>query len=295
MLKISKATIKDILNPKNDFIWQHGEVIKLPMELIEINNFNFNEMSVDEFNLLAENINDAGMIEPIIVVPIIPKEKNKPYKFRIVGGEHRFEAMRLDDAEIINAVITDPKIMTEKEQMKQCARLNKIHGSANKEKFKSFVEKIITEHNVSFDEAAHELGFVDKDEFQNMLEDARESLPNIAAKKEFDRVREEIKTVDDLTLVLNSLFTKFGSSIPYNYMILDFGGKNHIWIRLKDKKDYKLVLDKAEEAQSKKVTFDSVLRNLLIKTNFSEFIKNNKKDLEEPKEECFESLVGDNL
>lgn len=283
-MKITKATIEDLLNPEIIFEWEHGEVISLPIELIEPNDFNYNEMSPEEFNLLVDNLNEVGLIQPIIVVPILPKEENKIYKFKIIGGEHRFEAMRLADASAIKAVICDPEKFNEKEQMRQCARLNKIHGSPNKEKFKKFVEKMMVEHEITFDDMAAELGFVDQDEFHRMLEEARDSLPTEEAKKDFDNVKDEIKTVDELTLILNKLFTKYGDTVPYNYMIIDFGGKDHIWVRMLDKKDYKLVVDKAKECQGENITFDSFIRNLLLNVNVQAFIKNNKDKLEQPTE-----------
>lgn len=47
-----------------------------------------------------------------------------------------------------------------------------------------------------------------------LIDDTRESLPP-EMRKEFDKAKEEIKTVDDLSLVLNRLFTKYGSTLPY--------------------------------------------------------------------------------
>lgn len=287
-IKIGLATIKDFEDPNVEFIWDHGIVVDVPIKQVVCNSWNYNEMSAEEFNLLGENINEVGFLEPILIVPIIPKKEGKPYEFRIVNGEHRYEAQRLEDAKTVRATIADPNRFNEKEQMRQTARMNQIHGKPNKVKFKGFVEALITKHGISFDELSHELGFVDQDEFGALMDNARQALPP-EAKKEFDEVKDTIKTVDDLTNLLNRLFINYGNTLPANFMILDFGGKDLIWVRMAHR-EYKRIVSIARQCIENGVTFDSVIMRLLEGTKFDEFIEINKDNLDEVKEKKIESL-----
>jgi len=231
-------------------------------------------MSPEEFDLLAENIDDVGFLDPILVVPL-PNGK-----FRIIDGEHRFEQQRLSDAALVKCVVADPEILDETKQKFQTVRFNKIRGKLNYKKFNELVEDLMQSGEYTYDELAHELGFADEDEFEAMLDSARESLPSEEMKEEFDKAREEIKTVDDLSLVLNRLFTKYGDTLPANFMILDFGGKEHIWVRMPPR-EYKKIKDKVRECMAYGYKFDSVLSHMLTILPVGKFIEKYSDLLEE--------------
>ena len=46
-------------------------------------------------------------------------------------------------------------------------------------------------------------------------------------------------------------------------MIMDFGGKEHIWVRLKDKKAYEQVKAAAEVCRDNSLTFSSAVLSVL--------------------------------
>lgn len=269
-IKISEATMEELKTPGVKFIWEHGIIRKIPMAQIVPNDYNFNEMSPEEFNILAENVGDVDFLDPILIVPTATP-KGMPQMFKIVDGEHRFEQQRIDDATEIQSVVADPKILTEKEQMRQTARMNRIRGHTNKEKFQKFVDTMLSKHGIPVDEIAYEMGYTDQSEFDALKDSVRESLPTQKAKEDFDKVKEEIKTVDDLTDLLNKLFTKYGSTLTHNYMFLDFGGVESIWIRLQ-REDFKLFSKVIEEARSEDATFDSVMVNVFKKLNIKKFV-----------------------
>ena len=143
-----------------------------------------------------------------------------------------------------------------------------------------------------FEDIAHNLGFADEEEFDHLIQSARDSLPTAEMKKEFDAAKDEIKTVDDLTTLLNRLFTKYGDTLPANFMILDFGGKEHIWVRL-SKKQFKLIQDKARVCLELGVTFDSVISHVLTVMDTKKFINTFSDQLEkiEQKPESIDELV----
>ena len=289
--KISEATLNDIKTPGMEFIWEHGTTREIPMAQIEPNDYNYNEMSSEEFNLLAENVSDVNFLDPLLIVPV-PTSKDNPQMFRIVDGENRFEQQRIDDAEVISCVIADPNILTEKEQMRQTARMNRIRGHTNKDKFRKFVDKMITEHGVPVEELAYEMGFVDQSEFDTLKQTVRGSLPPGGAKEEFDQVKDEIKTVDDLTNLLNKLFTKYGSTLTHHYMFLDFGGVESIWIRLK-REDFKLFSKLAQDSLKEDAALDSVLVNVFKRLNTKKFIDKYRDSIDSGDKETMFDIDGE--
>lgn len=267
--KISKEVIQ----------WKHGEPVRLPIDAIEPNPWNPNEMSSDDFNMLSENVNEVDFLDPILVVPL-PIKKGGTQRYRIVDGEHRWEQQRLMEKKDILCIIGDPKIFDEKQQMRQTVRFNKIRGHLNIKKFAALANAMMEEHGVPFEELAHEFGFTDETELEQMLEAARETLPSDEAKKEFDKAKGEIKTIDDLANLLNKLFSKYGDTLPGHFMILDFGGKEHIWVRV-PKNEFRKIVHRARSCMTEGVTFDSVVCRMLMTADLPKFIKTHRDFLED--------------
>jgi len=266
---------------KKDF--KHGEIRNIPIEDISANDWNPNEMTADEFNMLSENLDDVDFLQPLLVVPTAIVEGRQRY--RIIDGEQRFEAQRLRDVLELPCVIADPERVPESKQKFQTVRMNKIKGSLNTKKFNALVEDLVKSGEYKFDELAHEFGFVDEDEFDLLIASARDSLPdNPDMRKEFDAAKEDIKTVDDLSLLLNRLFTKYGDSLPYNFMILDFGGKEHIWVRMPSK-EFGKAKAHAREAMENGITFDSIMSRVLTLMDVGKFVEKHRDFLEEAKKE----------
>lgn len=248
------------------------EVVMLPKDKIRANPYNPNVVSADIFNSIVENIEDFGFVQPIIVAPLPKKDK---HDFQIIDGEHRFDALCLLDVSEIPCII---KSVSLDEQKFQTVKMNRLRGKMDLKKFTALVEDLMAKY--SFEEVAEYLAFTDPTELEQMIESTRESLPTDELKEEFDKVKNDIKTIDDLSIVLNRLFTSFGSTLPANFMILDFGGKNHIWVRMR-KGDYRKILGKAREVLSHGHTFDSFLSRILSVIPVEKAIDKHKTFLEE--------------
>lgn len=270
-----KKITEDVKQEKK---WEHGAFVELDINDLEENELNPNEMSPDEFDMLSENIEEAGFLDPLLVVPL-PLEKGKKQRFRIIDGAHRWRRQRLAGETKVPCVLADPARLSEKDQLKQLVRMNKIRGSFNLKKFARLADEMMTRYEVPFEELAHELGYADEDEFQHLIDAARDSLPNAEAMKEFDKAKKELRTVDDLSLLLNRLFTSFGDSLPAHFMILDFGGKEHIWVRMKQPV-YKIVKSRAKECLEYGVTFDSIILRLLLLLDVADFARQHCDFLE---------------
>lgn len=253
-------------------VYKHGEMIKLPMADIICNDYNPNELTADEFEMLIENIEGVDFIVPLLVVPI------EGGKFRIIDGEHRFDVLKLREAVVAPCVVADPGRIPELEQKFQTVRMNVIRGKPNKAKLSKLVEDIIAEADMEAEDVAYRMGFGDYDEFLVLVESVRESLPD-EAKADFDKAKGEIKTVEDLNLLINRLFAKYGETLPYNFMIIDFGGKKHLWVRM-SAAEHKRIVGKARSAMAKGVTFDSVVAHVLSLLDIDAWIDDHRDFLE---------------
>lgn len=227
------------------------KIVMIPIDKIKPNEWNPNELSDVMFNRLVSDMQDIGFLQPVLVTPM------EDGTYRIVDGEHRYEGAKLLDHEKVPAVILAGEFAKDETRQKmQTMRMNMIRGDVDKRKLMALVTDLAT--TMPIEDVADGMAFDDVDGLRALINDARASLtPEM--RKEFDKAKEEIKTVDDLSLVLNRLFTKYGSTLPFNYMIMDFGGKDHLWVRLKDKGAYNKVKAAAELCRAHSVTFSSAV------------------------------------
>lgn len=254
--------------PKLKQSMSHGAFLEIPIEKIEANSWNPNEMNDEEFEMLQNNISKVGFLDPILVVPI------EDGRFRIVDGEHRFEAQR-GYAKTIQAIVCDPELFDETTSKIETVRMNKIRGGFNISKFNALVNDLVKNHEIPFDSIAQELGFVDESEFQQLVEDSRKQLPREAV-KEFDRSVRKIENIDQLHKLVERLWMKYGDTLGANFMILDYGGKRNIWVQIKRSSYVKTIVEKLREVLAEGYTVDSFIVALLNSVDIVNFIAENK-------------------
>jgi hypothetical protein len=198
----------------------------LNKDLLVPNKNNPNEMTDAEFNMLADNIEKTGLTDPLLVRPI------EDGKYRIVGGHHRFEVAKiLGFEEVPCNIITDPNFDDDAEAF-QVVRMNVIRGHMSPEKFMKMYEGLSAKY--ADDIMRESFGFADEDEFRKLVKQVAATLPP-EQKKEFEKAAKELKTIDGITTLLNTLFTKYGDTVPHGYMIVDYGGKESVWVRVDNK------------------------------------------------------------
>ena len=197
--------------------------VMLPVSSLFSNEKNPNKMSDKEFNLLCDNIERVGMTDPIFV-----RELGEG-KYRIIGGHHRFEVAKLlDFVEVPCTVITDPNF-SEDEESFQVMRHNMIRGKLDPEKFQQLFAGLKEQY--AEDVIAESFGFADEKEFAKVMKQMQKKLPK-DMQAAFEEASKEIKTIDGLSKLLNRLFSEYGDSLPYGYMLIDFGQKDSIWLRM---------------------------------------------------------------
>jgi polyhydroxyalkanoate synthesis regulator phasin len=271
-----KQKTKKKAKPKQE----HGEVKKILVDDITKNDWNPNEMTDEEFEMLIDNIEKVMFLDPPLVVPVDP-DLNGGKKFRVVDGEHRIEAAREIGIEEIPVVIADPEIFDEDTQKKQTVRMNQIKGQHNIEKLNKLIDDLVSRGVMTPQEAAFEIGFANQDEFDLIREQARDSLPaEPGIRKEFDEKVKEAKSVDEIYEIVMKLMKKYGNSLVANYMIIAIDRGRNLWVKLdgslvrKFEKMAKICLNEG-------VTFDSFIVEALQGIKAKEFIEEHREDLAE--------------
>lgn len=219
------------------------------------NTQNPNEMSEAEFNMLYDNVERMGVTDPILV-RAHPEQEGK---YRIVGGHHRWEVAKLHGLEEIPVtIITDPSFDDDMEKF-QMVRHNVIRGRMTPQKFMGLYQSLQGKYEQEL--AAELFGFSSEEEFKKLILSTANSLPP-EMKQTFLDASKDLKTIDDLSLVLNRLFTTYGDTVPYGYMIFDYGGEDHIWLRM-DKKQKDDFIEFGQYCVNKNRTIDKAFTVLL--------------------------------
>lgn len=224
--------------------------LDLPVDLLEKNESNPNKMSPREFDLLVDNIEKTGLTDPILVRPLdlksvtelsksasgdklVEQFVSKGLRFRIVGGHHRLDAaIYLGFEKVPCTVIMDPTFDEEQEKF-QLVRMNMIKGRLDPQAFFDLYNQLSAQYTDEILQDA--FGFADEAEFKKLINQTAKALPDPKLQKKFKEAAQEIKTIDGLSKLLNQMFTQYGDTIPYGYMVVDYGGKRSMWLRVEKK------------------------------------------------------------
>jgi hypothetical protein len=187
-------------------------------------------MKDGEFNKLSENIDEIGFAEPIHVA------LNKDGTYTIIGGEHRYRAASLRDIETLPAIVLDDleegKDNWENKRRFQLVRLNVIKGKIDPLTFTLMVEKLGADY--SKDIMADMFGFANEKAFLTLYKEVRAALPS-EMQKELDKSKAQIRTIEDLSRILNKIFTEHGQELDHGFMWFTYGGIDHFYVKM-DKK-----------------------------------------------------------
>lgn len=196
----------------------------LPTDVLLPNPSNPNKMQPREFDLLVDNITKIGFVDPVFCRPH-PTEDGM---FLIIGGHHRWEAAKYLKLSHVPVTITnDPEFDDEMHDM-QLVRMNVIHGEISPSHFLELYSKYAKKYG---DEVLQDMfGFAEEAQFRKLIAQTKKSLPK-EMQVTFQAAAKELKTIDGLAKLLNSLFAKYGSTLEFGYMIVDFGGKDSVWVR----------------------------------------------------------------
>lgn len=222
--------------------------VMLPVASLFVNDLNPNVMSDIEFNLLYDNIERLGIVDAIMVRPVGDK-------YRIVGGAHRFEVAKLQAFEDVPCTIVDHDDFDDDAEKFQIVRMNVIRGQMTPDKFFKLYTSLSSKYT---DEILKDsFGFADEAEFRRLLKSVQKGLP-ADMQEVFKEESKNVKTIDDLARMLNRLYTKYGDTLPYGYMLMDFGDKESVWLRMSEK-TREALYEVGALCRSKQRTMDSIL------------------------------------
>lgn len=230
---------------------------------IEFADWNPNEQDAQTFNILVDSIREDGFVEPVQVIPVGDK-------FRVIGGEHRVKAVRTLGWKQIPAVIL--KEYTEDTQKFLTVRMNVLKGKLNPIKLNKLAEQYAKKYGQ--DQLAKLFGMNDPKALNKVYSSIRKQMPE-ELKKKLDESKKEVKTIDDLSNVLNEIFRNYGSSVPYNFIYFTFGGKKHVLIQ-SNKKTFETLSGLLKVANQKNVDANIPLHNLIKKWEGNEDIWEEK-------------------
>lgn len=220
----------------------------IPIEKLEPNKWNPNEEDEEKFNRLVKSIEDAGIIQPINVVP-----SEELDMYRIISGEHRYKAAKVLGYKKIPCIVH--KDFDIDRQKFITVRMNVIQGKLNPMKLANLIEDLSKKYEKEVMEEL--MGFTDEAVFHSIFEQIKRDLPE-EIKEKLEESRQEIKTIDDLSNVLNRIFTEYGDTVPYNFIFFTFGGKKHLMIR-SEKKLFKKMEDILRYCQNNKIDINDFL------------------------------------
>jgi len=199
------------------------ETKMIPLDQIKPLDENPRFMTDEEFNALVDNIQTKGFGTPLTVW-----WNDDIKKYELVKGHRRYDALTyLDSKE------AECKIATEygnREEMLMDAMADNINvGHFDPMKMTELFNYLKAK---GYDEASirEKMGITNDKQLSSLIKQFKKELPPELADK-LEEVKDEIKTIDDLSIVLNRLFNEYGTTLPSNFMIFDFGGKDCMWVR----------------------------------------------------------------
>lgn len=214
-----------------------GDLIDLDVEAAEPCGWNANEMDADTFDRLCQELSvedgGVGMIDPIQVVKMKPDDRHAAPWFQIMGGEHRWRAAKVLGWPTIPAVVLRGERWDDQDLRKfVTVRLNALHGKLNPKKFADLYRDVAQRHS---EEALQGLmAFTDKDAWNNLTSGISKSLEKAGVPKkkikQFEKATKELGQVKDLSAIIGRLFQEHGEDLKQNFMVLSFGGKEHLYI-----------------------------------------------------------------
>lgn len=216
----------------------------LDIELLENADYNPQEQSKATFNKLVNKIRKNGFSGTVKVAP----HPRKQGKFVIVAGNHAVDAARVVGLKKLPCnVFYD---WDEDQQKAENVSDNMVRGKFNLEKLAKLYEEMSKKFGVEL--AQDMMGFdTDENMLKSVIKQVQRGLPQDLA-KEIEKAKDEIETVDQLAAILNEMFAKYGSDLDYGFMIFEFGGKSHYWIKMNDKlrKKMKQLAQECREMQT---------------------------------------------
>jgi hypothetical protein len=211
---------------------------------------------VRTFNATVASIQEEGWLQPAASVVDLGNGQ-----YEIVGGEHRWRAARVLGLEEVPCWMLDPEKFGKDRRDWSLMKMNIVAGKVNPEKFARMYERLVKDYDAESVQTL--MGFTTSDAFDRVYKGVKEALPKELQDALAD-VKDEIRTIDDLSLVLNRLFRDHGETLPSNMMVFSWAGKDVLWVRCDDEL-WKTVKGMADEVTASSGDMTALLKERLAR------------------------------
>lgn len=215
-------------------------IVMIDVDLIDNADYNPQEQSKIVFNRLVKSIKDKGFSGTVKVAPNPKKEG----RYIAISGNHSLDAAKVLDLKKLPCNVFDD--WDEDKQKAENVSWNIIRGKFNPEKLAKLYDDLSRKYGDELTQQMMSLE-VDNSIVKNIMKQIRREIPP-EMQKQLDNAKGEIKTVDQLSAILNEMFAKYGDDLQYGFMVFEFGGKSHYWIKM-DKKLKKKIQAFADECR----------------------------------------------
>jgi len=114
------------------------------------------------------------------------------------------------------------------EQQIQLVRRNYVRGKLDKTSFTQAINSLAEEQALGLDSIYERMGFEDADMFAEFYQKEKATERKVAHGAVS---APQVKMIDDLGLVLSSIFERFGDTVPQSFIIFPVGNKNHLYVQ----------------------------------------------------------------
>lgn len=231
-----------------------AEIVMIPIDQIDKNYENVNVMSDVDFNDLVAKMNKRGFDQPIKVW-----FNQEIKKYEIIKGNHRFEGAKFLGYTEVPCIVGEYEHRDD--AMADGLSDNVTRGKIDPEKFTKEYNKLKQKYGM--DKTMDMMMITSQKTLAALIKETRAMLPEDMQKK-FDEAKKDIKDIDDLSLVLNTLFTEYGHTLDQGFMFFTFGGQVQLMVRMT--KPLRVVVERVtEHCEKNKVNINEVFEHMISK------------------------------
>lgn len=195
---------------------------------------NSNKQSRHTHKELKKSIKEEGFDENLIVCP---RDDGQTGYF-IVSGNHRFKIGKSLGMTEFPCVVRED--WADVQQQIQLVRRNYHRGKIDKTAFTAAVNDLAADSALSLDLIQEQMGFSDPDAFAELYEEEKALEAKIAEAATGGNAgggggggaANKVRMIDDLGLVLSTIFERFGDTAPHSFIVFPAGGKNHMYVNV---------------------------------------------------------------
>jgi hypothetical protein len=242
------------------------KIFDIPVPQLVEHSDNPNQQSEQVFDEVVERIRTEGFDEPIIVYPEIVSGKPTG-KFKIASGHHRVKAAQLAGLSKIPAVIREG--WDEDRAKIELVARNALVGNLDPSKFTNLYTELKARYGE--DQLRRMMGLTGKKQFEALYQGVKKQLSPKQQKK-LEEAKEDIKSVEDLSQVVNQIFREHGTKLDKSVVVFKFGGKENIFMQV-DKVAHARLKELIEKCEDDNERAGDVLSKLLHDTDIAKLTK----------------------